>query len=209
MIETYIVIAKEPVPGRVKTRLTPDVTAADAAELAAAALQDTLDAVDATPARDRVLAFDGYAYDWLRPRWRHCDQAGGGLDMRLSAAFSNAALQPAVLVGMDTPQVTPALLGQFDPATFDACLGPTVDGGYWCIGLRDPSLAPTVINGVPMSTSWTFAAQLDRLRRHGLRVQVLDELIDVDTAADAQIVAQLAPATAFAATWLRLAEEAA
>jgi uncharacterized protein len=209
MIDTYIVIAKEPVPGRVKTRLTPDVTAADAAELAAAALQDTLDTVTATPARDRLLAFDGCARGWLPPHWRHCDQADGGLDIRLSAAFRSAAPRPAVLVGMDTPQLTPALLGRFEPATFDACLGPTVDGGYWCLGLREPSLAPALINGVPMSTSWTFAAQLARFRSHGLRVQLLDELIDVDTAADARLVAQLAPASAFAATWRRLTEEAA
>ena len=209
MIDTYIVIAKEPVPGRVKTRLTPDVTAADAAELAAAALRDTLDAVAATPACDRVLAFDGCAHDWLRPRWRHWAQADGGLDVRLSAAFSSAGRRPAVLVGMDTPQVTPALLGRFDPATFDACLGPTIDGGYWCLGLRDPSLAPGLITGVPMSTTWTYAAQLYRLRSHGLRVQVLEELIDVDTAADARHVARLAPATEFAVTWRRLTEEVA
>jgi hypothetical protein len=209
MIDTYIVIAKEPVPGRVKTRLTPDVTAAEAAELAAAALHDTLDAVAATPTRDRMLAFDGCAHDWLRPRWRHFAQADGALDVRLSAAFSSAGPRPAVLIGMDTPQVTPALLGRFDPVTFDACLGPTADGGFWCLGLRDPSLAPALITGVPMSTSWTFAAQHDRLRSGGLRVQLLDELIDVDTAADARAVARLAPATAFAAAWMRLTEEAA
>lgn len=209
MIATLIVIAKAPVPGRVKTRLMPAVTATAAADLAAAALNDTLDAVDATPARSRLLSFDGIADDWLRPGWEHCAQPCGGLDVRLAAAFGHAAPSPALLVGMDTPQLTPALLAQFDQSTFDACLGPTVDGGYWCLGLRDPSLAAALIRGIPMSTSTTYAAQLDRLTGHGLQVQVLDELVDVDTAADARVVARLAPSTRFAATWTSLTEEAA
>ncbi len=209
MIATLIVIAKAPVPGRVKTRLMPAVTAADAADLAAAALSDTLDVVDATPAHTRLLAFDGVAEGWLRAGWAHCAQPRGGLDMRLAAAFGCAAPGPALLVGMDTPQLTPALLAPFDQSAFDACLGPTVDGGYWCLGLRDPSLAAALICGIPMSTSTTYAAQLDRLTSHGLRVQVLDELVDVDTAADARVVARLAPSTRFAATWTGMTEEAA
>jgi glycosyltransferase A (GT-A) superfamily protein (DUF2064 family) len=209
MISTLIVIAKEPVPGRVKTRLTPHMTLACAAALAAAALHDTIDAVSAAPARNRLLAFDGTVADWLRPGWRHCTQPAGGLDVRLASAFVHAVPGAAFLVGMDTPQVSSEALTQFDPSAFDACLGPTADGGYWCLGLRDPSLAPMLIHGVPMSTTRTFATQLERLTRHGLRVQLLDELIDVDTAADAHTVARLAPSTTFAATWTRLTDAAA
>ena len=209
MVDTYLVIAKEPLPGRVKTRLTPDVTASEAAMLAGAALHDTLDAVAATPARNRVLAFDGRVDGWLRPGWRHHPQSDGALDVRLAAAFRCAADRPALLIGMDTPQLTPVLLAEFDPDTFDACLGPTADGGYWCLGLRDPSLANAVIPGVPMSTPNTFASQHERLARLGLRVQLLDELVDVDTVADARVVAQLAPRTAFATTWTSLTEAAA
>lgn len=209
MIETCVVIAKEPVPGRVKTRLSPALTPTDAADLASAALADTLDAVTATPSQHKLLAFDGRVDSWLRPGWRYCRQPPGGLDQRLSAAFLAAGSGPALLVGADTPQITPALLTRFEPATYDACLGPAQDGGYWCIGFRDPCLAPLMIDGVAMSTTSTYAEQLDRLRRHGLKTQVLDELVDVDTVTDARGVARLAPWTSFAAMWIRLTEAAA
>lgn len=209
MTDTYVVIAKEPVPGRVKTRLTPGVSATDAAHLAAAALHDTLDVVDATPARTRLLAFDGRCGDWMRPGWEHRRQPDGGLDVRLAAALATVAGAPAVLVGMDTPQLTPGQLARFDPVAFDACLGPTQDGGYWCLGLRDPARAAEVIHGVPMSTACTFAVQLGRLTARGLRVQILDELVDVDTVADAHGVARGAPWTAFARAWTRITERAA
>jgi uncharacterized protein len=209
MIDTCVVIAKEPVPGRVKTRLTPAVAPRVAADLAAAALTDTLDAVNTMPTPHKMLAFDGRADNWLRPGWHHCVQPSGGLDRRLSTSFRAAGSGPTLLIGMDTPQITAALLTRFDPSGYDACLGPARDGGYWCIGLRDPSLAPAVIDGVPMSTAYTYAAQLDRLRGHRLRVQILGELVDVDTVADARAVAELAPWTAFAATWTRLTEAAA
>ena len=48
-LATAIVIAKQPLPGRVKTRLSPELTPAQAADVAAAALRDTLDAVARTP----------------------------------------------------------------------------------------------------------------------------------------------------------------
>src|ERR1700683_3537384 len=62
-----MVIAKEPVPGRVKTRLTPAYTPAEAAELAEAALADTLAAVASTSVTRRILALAGTPRRWLRP----------------------------------------------------------------------------------------------------------------------------------------------
>src|SRR3954454_14382094 len=59
------VIAKAPVPGRVKPRLCPPSTGTEAAELAAASLHDTLAAVAATPAPRRVLVLDGDPGDWV------------------------------------------------------------------------------------------------------------------------------------------------
>jgi len=194
---TVIVIAKRPVPGRVKTRLVPPLTHGRAADLAAAALHDTLDAVDRTAARHRVLAFAGSAVGWLRPGWRHAKQPEGGLDARLVAAFG-AARGPAVLVGMDTPQLQPAHVEAFDPRRFDACLGPAPDGGYWAIGFADPSHARAAISGVPMSTEHTGAVQLRRLASLGLRVQLLEPLTDVDTIDAAAAVARAAPNTRFA-----------
>jgi len=198
MTATVVVIAKRPIAGRVKTRLCPPLTLVQAADLAAAGLADTMSAVDASSARSKVLCFDADDRSWLRTGWVQRRQRGGGLDARLAVALAGAH-GPALVVGMDTPQLTAALLDGFDAARFDACLGPTADGGYWTIGLRDTSLAPAALLGVPMSTGRTFAAQLRRLRDLDLTVQILDRLIDVDTIADAHAVAALAPRTAFAA----------
>ncbi len=198
MIGTLIVLAKQPVAGRVKTRLTPAFTHDEAAELAAAALADTLAAVSNARVRRRVLAFDRRAAEWLPPGWVESRQPEGGLDARIAAAFVEAGRGPTVLVGMDTPQVTGEQLTGFDVARYDACLGPTADGGFWALGLREPSVAPSLVEGVAMSRPDTGAEQLVRLRAAGLRVQILDELVDVDTAADADQAAASAPGSRFA-----------
>ncbi len=202
---TVLVIAKQPRPGRVKTRLTPPCTAEQAADLAAAALYDSLRAASTVPAGQYVLALDGAAGSWLPAGWRVVPQAAGGLDRRLAAAFHAVRDDgPAVLVGMDTPQVTAAQLSAFDPGAYGAALGLACDGGFWAIGFADPADASRTIPGVPMSESTTGGQQLVRLRAAGLAVLMLDTLTDVDTAETAEVVAQQAPHTRFAKTWRRL-----
>ncbi|MGV9694415.1 TIGR04282 family arsenosugar biosynthesis glycosyltransferase [Streptomyces sp. NPDC003470] len=195
MAATLLVIAKEPRPGRVKTRLTPPFTPAQAAALAEAALADTLHAVAATPARRRVLVLDGSPGPWLPAGFDVVPQCAGGLDERLAEAFAGCA-GPALLIGMDTPQVTPELL-TVDFAGCDAYVGPAEDGGFWALGLARPD--PALLRGVPMSTPVTGAVQRERLVAAGLRVRDLPHLRDVDTAADARAVAALAPHGRFAA----------
>ncbi|MFI9102449.1 DUF2064 domain-containing protein [Streptomyces fildesensis] len=203
---TLLVIAKEPVPGRVKTRLTPPYSPRQAAALAEAALADTLDAVLRAPARRRVLVLDGAPGPWLPPGFDVVPQGSGGLDERLAAAFAGCT-GPTLLVGMDTPQLTPALLeSALRPGGrhgCDAWFGPAEDGGFWAIGLAEPD--PTLFPGVPMSTDRTGEIQRRRLTDAGLRVRDLPVLRDVDTAADAAEVAGLAPGSRFAAA-LRAAD---
>lgn len=201
-----VVIAKEPVPGRVKTRLTPPFTPDEAALLARAALADTLAAVAATPVARRVLALDGAPGDWLPPGFDVFPQCGGGLDERLAAAFADAYATlpaPMVLIGMDTPQVTPGLLaeaaGALEGGEADAVFGPAADGGYWLLGLRRPDRS--LLAGVPMSRPDTGRRQLDRLTEAGLRVAMMPELTDVDTVREAELVAAAIPGSAFAAAF--------
>ncbi|MGW3956489.1 TIGR04282 family arsenosugar biosynthesis glycosyltransferase [Streptomyces sp. NPDC004752] len=197
---TLLVIAKEPRPGRVKTRLTPPFTPQQAAQLAEAALADTLAAVADTPAARRVLVLDGAPGRWLPPGFDVVPQGDGGLDQRLADAFAGCT-GPALLIGMDTPQVTPALL-TVDFGDCDAYFGPAEDGGFWALGLAMP--APDLLRGVPMSTAETGAVQRARLVAAGLRVCDLPRLRDVDTAADARAVAAQAPHGRFAARLAQL-----
>jgi len=194
---TLLVIAKSPVPGRVKTRLCPPCTPVQAAALARAAIEDTLAACDAAGASRRVLVLDGRPGGWVPPGWEVVPQRGDGLAERLGAAFADAG--PGFLVGMDTPQLRPALLrrGMAALAEADAAFGPAADGGYWGIGLR--TAVPGVFSGVPMSRGDTGAIQRARLRSLGLRTHDLPPLRDVDDIAAARAAAAAAPDGRFAA----------
>ena len=196
---TLLVIAKEPLPGRCKTRLSPPLAPVDAAALAAAALADTLETVAATPATRRRLVLEGKPGSWVPNGVEVVPQASGGLADRLGDAFAGVA-GPALLVGMDTPQLTMSALERAarrlaEPG-IDAVLGPAPDGGYWSIGLRRPD--PAVFAGVPMSSSITCDRQRRRLRALGLRVAELEALRDFDTIDDALAVAERCPGSRFA-----------
>ena len=208
-----LVVAKAPQPGRAKTRLCPPLTPAQAADLAAAALLDTLAAVSAVPGGRVIVALTGdlsraARAAALRRALRGIPtpaQRGPDLGHRIAAAHHDAAAllpgRPVLQLGMDTPQVEPALLA--DAATplhsglVDAVVGPAADGGWWALGLRDPRSA-AVIAGVPTSRADTGERTVAALRAAGLRVVLLPELSDVDTIADALAVSAAAPGTRFA-----------
>lgn len=207
-----LVVAKAPVAGRAKTRLGAEVGMAAAARLAAAALLDTLDAAATYAAPQHrhvalagdlgeVAAPDAAALRAALAGWHVRGQADGGFDERLAAAHA-AVPGPVVQVGMDTPQVTPALLAAVVEGLerHDAVLAPAADGGWWALALRDPGAARALV-GVPMSTGETCAATRAALEAAGLEVGSAPELVDVDEVADARAVAAQAPATRFAVAW--------
>lgn len=200
MTPALLVIAKAPAPGRSKTRLVPPCTLEEAAALAEAALADTLEAVARTGADRRVLALDGEPGSWLPAGFEVIPQRGRGLDERVAGAFEDVG-GPALLIGMDTPQVTPDLLdsalGSLLGDGVDAVLGAAEDGGWWAAGLRQPDRRAFV--GVPMSTASTGRLQREAFARRGLRVVALPVLRDVDLPEDARAVARLAPDSRFAA----------
>lgn len=207
-----LVLAKAPVPGLVKTRLCPPLLPEQAADLAAAALLDSLDAAAGVPGGTAVVvltgdptrAARGEAVRAVLRSVRVIAQRGDGLGARIAAAHADAAAllpgRPTLQIGMDTPQVTGALLT--DAATalegIDAVLGPAEDGGWWALGLRDPRHA-ALVAGVPTSRDDTGARTLDALRAAGLRVHLLPILSDVDNIDDVYTVATRAPGSRFAA----------
>lgn len=207
---TVLVMAKAPVAGRVKTRLAATTGPAVAADLAAAALLDTLAAVAATPyARGHLAlagtlagACQGVEIGQALAGWTVSPQVGEDFAERLVHAHLEAGPGPVVQIGMDTPQVTPAhLLAAARPlADHDACLGPAPDGGWWALARRDPDVA-VALGTVEMSTPHTCADTRAALTGSGRSVALTGQLNDVDDAADAREVARAAPGTRFAATW--------
>jgi hypothetical protein len=201
-----VVIAKEPLPGRAKTRLSPPCTPDQAAALAEASLLDTLDVIARTPAHRKALVFDGDTDRWRPGGFDVIPQRGAGLGERLAAAFEDVA-EPALLVGMDTPQLTARLLldgmRALAKPSVDAVLGRAADGGYWSVGLKQD--AERAFGGVPMSCPVTWRRQRSRLRELGLRVHDQPTLRDVDTIEDAHAVASVAPGSRFAASLAAIA----
>ncbi len=203
---TIAVVAKECLPGRVKTRLSPPFTPEQAALIAQACVDDTLETVDVVAARlaptapvRRVLFFDGSVVPSSARDFEVVPQVEGGLDVRLAHLF-DVCDGPTVLIGMDTPQVDGDLLVELCsswPAAVDAWFGAAEDGGFWLLGLREPTGA--LLRGVPMSVPTTGAQTRARLEAAGLTVVDVPELLDIDSATDATRVAGLLPGSRLAA----------
>ncbi len=207
-----LVVAKAPVTGRVKTRLGAEIGMVNAAEVAAAALLDTLATCREAFGPDAcLLALSGDFADAVRgdeltdavEGWWVAKQRGSTFAERLSNAHVDAgAGSPVVQIGMDTPQVTAALLRSAvaDLDDQDAVLGPAEDGGWWMLGLRNPTAA-VALHDVPMSTPTTYDDTRQALESAGLRVGVTGSLRDVDTVRDAAAVAREVPDGEFARAW--------
>jgi glycosyltransferase A (GT-A) superfamily protein (DUF2064 family) len=207
-------MAKAPVPGLVKTRLTPPAEPEQAAAIAAASLLDTLDAALNTPGAECVVAMTG---DLTRAARRGelaarlsevtvIPQRGGDFAERLANAHADAGWclpgLPVLQIGMDSPQVGGELLAacaaELGSPGVAAALGPASDGGFWILGLREPSEAELLCE-VPMSTADTGVKTLAALQRRELPVRELATLCDVDTLAEAVKVARIVPDGRFAA----------
>ena len=214
-----LVVAKAPVPGRVKTRLAGAIGSDSAAALASAALLDTL-AVCSEAFDECHLALDGDlsaavgGAELLAAAcgWDVFPQASGTLGARLADAHervSRAGAGPVVQLGMDTPQATPALLRSVASRAGrgTAVLGPALDGGWWVLGTTSPRAVHRLVD-VPMSTSRTHDLTRRALAGAGLRVRRAPQLRDVDTVEDAVAVAGEAPHTRFAAAWRHCVEAA-
>ncbi|GAC1364555.1 MAG: DUF2064 domain-containing protein [Actinomycetota bacterium] len=206
-----IVLAKAPAPARSKTRLCPPCTPRQAAAIAEASLADTLAAAAQVGGACPILVLDGDPGGWLPAGMPVLAQRGEGLDQRLAAAFEDVG-GPALLIGMDTPQVTPSLLARclatLATPGVSAVLGAAPDGGFWAVGLHSPDGCAFV--GLPMSTGDTCRAQRTRLNSLGLVVADLPVLADVDVWQDAISLPVLAGsrfASAVAAVRLQLARE--
>lgn len=198
---TVAVIAKECLPGKVKTRLVPPLSPVDAARLAQLSLSRTLATVRQLPVRRRLLVMDGTPIETDEEGFTVLPQVRGGLDERL-AAICDIVSSPLLIVGMDTPQLASAHLAPLfrdwaSAGGHDAWMGPAVDGGFWGLALRHPDGG--MVRGVPMSTDRTGADQRARLVALGLSVGALPELRDMDYFSDAVQIAGDIPGSRFAA----------
>jgi glycosyltransferase A (GT-A) superfamily protein (DUF2064 family) len=195
---TLLVVAKAPEPGRAKTRLAATVGDRVAADIAAAALLDTLDAVAAAPVAARVVALTGdldaaAGAAEIRRRLESftvIPQRGDDFADRLANAHADSADgHPVLQIGMDTPQVTPELLTDCARRLLDApaILGLAHDGGWWVLGVAASTMAEC-LRTVPMSQPDTGELTLKALRDNGIDVTPVQRLADIDVVDDVAAV---------------------
>ena len=176
-------MCKYPTPGRVKTRLTPDLSADQAAGLSQAFLLHL---------RSRL---DGSVAYFVEPReapWAKLlgdapvhPQAAGDLGDRLIAATFDVRKtydRPVLLLGLDSPDLPAAALGRATDAvqSADVVLGPTDDGGYWCLGLSRGVDPPALLKGIDWSSGREFTQTLQRAESLGYSTRIVDPWPDVD-----------------------------
>ncbi len=198
--------AKQPIPGKVKTRLAADIGPAAAADLYAAFLADLKDRFEATADR-RIIAYSPandastrYFRELAGGRYELWAQPEATLGDRMSAFFqemlqaNDTAERPngleeqpqsnVVLVGSDSPTLPAALvenaLAALDQS--DCVIGPAPDGGYYLIGLRRP------VAGLFDNVAWGGSRVLEQTVRnmtaHNFSLHLLPPWYDVDTLDD-------------------------
>lgn len=192
MRRALLIVGKAPEPGRAKTRLVPPLTPTTAAYLYAAFLQDTLGLVPRLGWEQASLIHPAGAGAGLAPLLpassvRLCEQHGTGLGDALRSAFAehlDAGFEQVVLIGSDSPTLPQALVERSCAAldAHDVSIGPSLDGGYYLLGLRAPHLG--LFDSIDWSTPRVFGQTLGRAHALGLRVHTLPAWYDVDQPAD-------------------------
>jgi uncharacterized protein len=123
---------------------------------------------------------------WLGAGVTYLPQCGENLGERMENAFAEAfaaGFDRVVIVGSDLPGLSADLLREaLRMLEQGPVIGPARDGGYWLLGLREPT--PSLFRDVAWSTPGVLAATLERFARLGGRPAFLPELVDVDEAAD-------------------------
>jgi len=208
-----LIVAKAPVAGFAKTRLAVDVGTDAAADLAAASLLDTLSTARST-GWAVVVAMTGDLSEAARRAALEealtgvalVPQEGATFSARLAAAHASAMRvcrgRPVMQIGTDTPQasVDDLAAAQQLLSVHGSVLGPALDGGWWLLGLTDPTRAACLVD-VPMSRGDTGQLTSEALQARGCHVALTTVLQDVDGVEDAERVAGRYPELRFAAAW--------
>ncbi|GAB3587040.1 TIGR04282 family arsenosugar biosynthesis glycosyltransferase [Hymenobacter daeguensis] len=188
-----LVFARVPALGRVKTRLAAGVGEARALATYHELLAITHQAIVAAAVPATVWLADAATAHPTAEEARHWPdlaarcQPAGDLGTRMAAAFAAAfaaGAERVAIIGTDCPGLEAAHLREafVQLEAHDVVLGPATDGGYYLLGLRQ--LRPELFQHKAWSTGSVLADTLADARRLGLRVALLPELRDVDTAED-------------------------
>ena len=189
MKNALIIFIKTPIPGLVKTRLQPQLTKEESAELYAAFLKDLDHKFYNQKEFDSYYAVSPENFEEIiLSRLVHLDnyffQEGEDLGERMNYAFQSffsKGYEKIVLIGSDLPSITPGIVSQaiHGLETNDCVLGPSKDGGYYLIALSRSF--PFLFDDLPWSTSEVLGKTIDILNKKRFTYKLLQELEDIDT----------------------------
>jgi len=193
MSRGLIIFARQPVPGRVKTRLAGAVGAPAAAELYSAMLADVLEQAAALPGIRPLLFWDcdgtGTPHRPDVPAMESFEQRGADLGLRMADAFGRAfglGCEVCCVIGSDSPDLPPKYIRQafalLESGETDVVFGPAEDGGYYLVGMKE--IHPHLFADIAWSTPAVLATSLERARGLGLRTSLLEPWYDIDTLDD-------------------------
>jgi rSAM/selenodomain-associated transferase 1 len=189
-----VVVAKEPVPGKVKTRFIPQLSPAEAAGLYRCSLHDRITEISALNGVDRAIA---YTPEDARDTFTELSldgfelftQRGKGLGQRLNNIFQDnlaRGYQAVSIVDSDSPDLPKSIInesfGLLLSKQAEVVLGPCHDGGYYLVGLRKPY--PELFKNIPWSTKNVLSTTLEKAGKMGLNVKLLSSWNDLDTFED-------------------------
>lgn len=182
-----LIFVKNPVLGKVKTRLAADIGQDKALRVYQQLLEITREVVQQVDAQRYVFYSDQVEDDgWSEAFFQKRKQVGDDLGARMKNAFQEVleTHDAAVIVGSDCPDISVSLI---DAAfthleTHDAVLGPSQDGGYYLLGLKN--LAVDVFSDMPWSTAEVLGKTIQVLVHEGQTIYALPALNDIDNLAD-------------------------
>jgi len=188
------IMAKAPQSGQVKTRLCPPLSYREAAELYRCFLLDKIAQVNTLQRAAPVVSYSPddsrpLFEDLTPPHFMLIPQHGDDLGARLLFTFARLFRQgftQVIVIDSDTPTLPTAYLEQalmlIAERVNDVVLGPTEDGGYYLIGLRQSHRE--LFEQMPWSTSQVFPETRRRSEQYGLTVACTEYWYDVDTPED-------------------------
>ena len=189
-----VIVAKQPIPGRVKTRLFPKLSPEAAADLYRCFLQDRIKEVSSLNGVDRAIAYTpGAAKETFASLaldgFELFAQRGKHLGERLNNIFLEKLSQgyeAVSIVDSDSPDLPKSLINESFELLLtrqaDIVLGPCYDGGYYLVGIRKPH--PELFRNIPWSTENVLSVTLEKARKMGLNVKLLSIWNDLDTFED-------------------------
>lgn len=189
MNRALAIFAKTPLPGRVKTRLSPPLSPRQGADLYRCMLLDTIERAAGLQV-DTVLFHEGseHFFREAAPGAILVHQSSGGLGLRLEHAFDTLAALgygPRIVIGSDAPDLPVAFAEEAFRALeqgHDAVLGPAEDGGYYLVGVRGGY--GSLFADIPWSTEQVLQVSLARAAASGLSALQLPPWYDVDSYRD-------------------------